>query len=320
MTVMMTWGLGSEFGIPPDMELGRPVAVEALKRWPRVMVEKGFVRVAGEPSEIKVPPHALRAFLELHNTGPGGVREFVREFGPLCLCPAHGLPAGGPDYRHGARTNVTCRYFLVEGCPPLVESLRPPRRLFVPSTTPFTKSMRGSEVTGVVAREPVDAYIRLAGRAFKLFQAAFIMRRGLKPKTDDFPDDDGMLRWVDYEPARWLWEHARWWIWICGLGITMPFEPERVAKVRLGFAVSQPNPLFAAIALQLVAALNGANGLGFCAECGQLYLLRRRPGPRESSYCPECGIKAAWRRASRKHRKALKRKKGKVDGTQTQRG
>src|SRR6516165_6411023 len=57
--------------------------------------------------------------------------------------------------------------------------------------------------------------------------------------------------------------------------------------------------LFGALAVQLLVAVSGAGGLLICEECGLPFVPRRR---RDQKYCEDCGIRAAWRRASERYR------------------
>jgi predicted RNA-binding Zn-ribbon protein involved in translation (DUF1610 family) len=71
--------------------------------------------------------------------------------------------------------------------------------------------------------------------------------------------------------------------------------------------------LAAALTAELLFTLAGALGLGTCASCGRLFPLRRRARKGENSYCPNCGIRAAWREAQRRRRETAKTKRGKSD-------
>jgi hypothetical protein len=81
----------------------------------------------------------------------------------------------------------------------------------------------------------------------------------------------------------------------------------RMARVRFGArgrdgggvqAVVGGGGLFGALAVQLLVAVSGAGGLLICEECGLPFVPRRR----YQKYCKDCGIRAAWRRASASYR------------------
>ncbi len=61
----------------------------------------------------------------------------------------------------------------------------------------------------------------------------------------------------------------------------------------------------AALTTQLLFTLSGASGFATCAECGRLFTPRRQPRKGENNYCPNCGIRAAWRAAQQRRRKKV---------------
>jgi len=63
----------------------------------------------------------------------------------------------------------------------------------------------------------------------------------------------------------------------------------------------------AALVTQFLFTLAGASGLGTCSSCGRLFMLKRRPQKGKNSYCPDCGIRAAWRAAQQRRRKEAKK-------------
>jgi predicted RNA-binding Zn-ribbon protein involved in translation (DUF1610 family) len=62
----------------------------------------------------------------------------------------------------------------------------------------------------------------------------------------------------------------------------------------------------AALVTQLLFTLASASGFGTCSSCGRLFALKRRPQKGKNSYCPDCGIRAAWREAQQRRRVATK--------------
>jgi predicted RNA-binding Zn-ribbon protein involved in translation (DUF1610 family) len=58
----------------------------------------------------------------------------------------------------------------------------------------------------------------------------------------------------------------------------------------------------AALTSQLLFTLAGSAGLATCANCGKLFAPRRRPAAGQKAYCPNCGIRAAWREAQQRRR------------------
>ena len=64
--------------------------------------------------------------------------------------------------------------------------------------------------------------------------------------------------------------------------------------------------LAGALALQLAYAVASAEGVATCFSCGRFYTPARRPAATRRSFCPECGLRAAWRTSKRAARGALK--------------
>lgn len=57
-----------------------------------------------------------------------------------------------------------------------------------------------------------------------------------------------------------------------------------------------------ALALQLMTLAAQSKGIAICSSCALPFQPKRRPSPTRESYCPKCGIKAAWRDAQRRRR------------------
>jgi hypothetical protein len=60
--------------------------------------------------------------------------------------------------------------------------------------------------------------------------------------------------------------------------------------------------LGSALALQLMTLACQSKGIAICSSCARPFPPKRRPTPTRESYCPKCGIHAAWRDAQRRHR------------------
>src|SRR5205823_2591345 len=70
------------------------------------------------------------------------------------------------------------------------------------------------------------------------------------------------------------------------------------------------NDLFGVIAAQLLLAISSDRGVAICAspECGRAFALDRLPIIGQRTFCPTCGVRAAWREAKRDQRRADKAK------------
>jgi hypothetical protein len=68
--------------------------------------------------------------------------------------------------------------------------------------------------------------------------------------------------------------------------------------------------LLGALALQLTYVVASSEGVATCFACGRFYTPRRRPAARRRSFCPDCGLRAAWRISKRAIRGARKQREG----------
>jgi hypothetical protein len=57
--------------------------------------------------------------------------------------------------------------------------------------------------------------------------------------------------------------------------------------------------LAGALALQLAYAVASSEGVATCFACGRFYTPTRRPAAGRRSFCPDCGLRAAWRTSKR---------------------
>ena len=65
--------------------------------------------------------------------------------------------------------------------------------------------------------------------------------------------------------------------------------------------------LGSALALQLMTLACQSKGIAICSSCARPFPPKRQPTPTRESYCPKCGIHAAWRDAQRRHRQKAQR-------------
>ena len=81
------------------------------------------------------------------------------------------------------------------------------------------------------------------------------------------------------------------------------FNRESQAEWLPNMPLLQGTSLFGALAVQLLMAVSRTGGLAICSGCGAPYVPKRRPNPRRRRYCPQCGLKAAWRDAQAAQRR-----------------
>jgi len=65
--------------------------------------------------------------------------------------------------------------------------------------------------------------------------------------------------------------------------------------------------LGSALALQIMTLACQSRGIAICSGCAHPFSPKRRPSPTRESYCPKCGIRAAWRDAQYRRRQRLQR-------------
>jgi len=66
--------------------------------------------------------------------------------------------------------------------------------------------------------------------------------------------------------------------------------------------------LSGALALQLAYAVASSEGVATCFACGRFYTPVRRPAAGRRSFCPACGLRAAWRTSKRVTRGRFRQK------------
>jgi predicted RNA-binding Zn-ribbon protein involved in translation (DUF1610 family) len=151
----------------------------------------------------------------------------------------------------------------------------------------------GNEPCRLVYAEAFESW-RWYARLFRalLDQAAMLRkRRRLRPNSKRADDELG--------------EFIRHCDWIaCYFGCLRPILVVENGKldIKLGGRFLLTG-LPAALTTQLLFTLAGVSKFGTCASCGRLFPVRRQPRKGENSYCPNCGIRAAWREAQRRRRK-----------------
>jgi hypothetical protein len=301
-----------ELGEPPDHELGRPVAIKLLSlpshvRLRGAHVESDYRFLIHEPNlgiQQKVP-HArmLRRFLDLHQGRSREILNFVQDYGPLCLCRKHGLPVHHPV--EGARPlNSPCSIEV---------GLRP--------ETAQSDDIELIQKYGFFDRysEPIVAYRKLADWAYRLLFCAAALRRGERVESGDWPwdrqkvlspistlEEPKLMESLTFtlDPRVHVAVHVRWWFYIAGLGLGVSYDSGHSrGGMRLEPFCRETNPLFGVLAMQLLAAVRGDHGTALCDECGRLFTARRKQAVGRAQRCEDCGVHAAWRRASQRYRK-----------------
>ena len=139
--------------------------------------------------------------------------------------------------------------------------------------------------------EPVDAW------RFWAHKAAGILRLAAQLHSD--VPVDKIQQWpggpMD-DPRKVLGEQLTTWL--------------RFAKVRVKaewrerprITLEGPTGLFGVLGVRLMSAAFQTSGLAVCSSCGNAYAPTRRPRRDRNNYCPDCGLRAAYRDSKRRQR------------------
>jgi len=157
-------------------------------------------------------------------------------------------------------------------------------------------------------REPIRAWRELAKQAYALLRVAAAINAGENPSRDDWlgavrrsslsaPTDSSLSErralvdeWLTIGSVRpaLSWAHQ---------------DPAAELSVTDG-------GLLGVIAAQMLLAVASGKGIAICssAECGRPFPLDRVPIAGRRTFCPTCGVQAAWRESKRDERRADKAK------------
>jgi hypothetical protein len=229
---------------------------------------RGGLKQLTEPATEEV----LDAFLELA-THEEGILKFAQRYGPLWLCERHGIVAWhrpilqfrnafGPAPVDDEEVNLRTLW-----CPPS----RDPKQRFY---------------------EPIERWRALAMRARNLLQITAQMRAGEILPRDAWKAVDGSSEnfagvWSRLENS-WdrLQENLGWWLEVADVTSAIQFDNHNL-RLTLG-ARTIPSPL-SIVALHLVLAAAGAEGLFNCAACGVPFLASQPlRGEQKRPYCARC--------------------------------
>ncbi len=245
--------------------------------------------------EVDAPADLLLRFVRLANATPQPICNFASSWGPLNICE-HGLPDSHnpPPLALGGYNGHQwwCRWRGYH-------------------------NRRAGKKDGD-GWEPLAAWRLFAGQARAHLNIAAKLHNGKLGDASDWQmiytqagrttpwwksigDDAGLAL-----ERRKLADCVNEWLLIGNVrpALTWGWGENRNSKVTL-----QGAGLFGALAVQLLMAVSRTAGLAICSSCGGPYAPQRRPRADRRNYCPDCGIKAAWRDAQRGRPRAKPRKK-----------
>ena len=237
-----------------------------------------------ERKRAHAPRDLYLQFIDLARlrTTPEQVRDFARRWGILELCEEHGQPGSHlrtiDDPTHGT--------------------------VWVRCIPPGGWGLKG--------RERIDGWLEAARRLRALLKVAGSLRQGRC--GDDFDWallvrhplqlKEGWRGHLDFERKK-LAEILDLQAMASSLSISLRWEGQK-PDVRIGSASPfGGTTLYGIITAQTMLAVAG-HGLLFCAECGSPFFPRRTPPTGERRFCQNCGLRAAWRAASRAYQTSIK--------------
>jgi len=213
----------------------------------------------------------LRAFAAV--SSPASAVSFVRRFGPLGLCRAHGLPG-----------HIPCGYW--PGWPPF---LRRPDEHDADGTEYYVESL--------------DGYLFFARLTRALIRIGSQLKGGPRQKQEDLETVDELSQRLADAGVEKAWPNPKgppdfWLAWIFNwLGNYASATPRcaprwtitrdgrlRFAGLDLSFALTT----FGTIALQLINTFTQGREIYACSYCGRPYTPRRKPNPNRRNFCDDC--------------------------------
>jgi hypothetical protein len=266
-----------DLGSGEDAILDRPTGALAWAIAPAVTLENGALTF-GYPAERKkngtvylkrgkARPDArlLTRFIELADASEERILAYARRYGRLGLCEHGELQHLANDYPDCLQTGLGARF--AERVEHWRENARGARTL-LNAIAQFSKSGKVPDAT-LIALNPTLRSSAAALRKARLAGWSFI------------------LRWTQ--------------IWLRAFRVRPVMLYDRRAKRFHARLRGRPG-LGSALALQLMTLACQSRGIAICSGCAQPFSPKRRPSPTRESYCPKCGIRAAWRDAQHRRR------------------
>ncbi len=265
---------------PDSGRLERAMLAGQWPVWPKIKARGGFLtchffgdgpRYVGEGKDL------LEGFLALADAADSDVEAYARRWGILGLC-RHGLPAGHESVRlfiAGAKLTGDKTAFM-----------RPIDRAGKEHGAAVVDAPCWSGNPSDGWREPTELWRIYADLARNLLLAANVARIAGRESPDARRSGLNLLAG---ELDQWL--------------TLAPMQVRFIVRQgRPSISLVPRNPisaLSAVLAAQVCFAASASKDLLLCANCGRPYFPKRKP-PREGTrtYCPRCGVKAAWRSSS----------------------
>lgn len=249
---------------------------------------------SGDRAKHRMKKGLLADFLNLTEGSDRKVAAFCRKWGVFGLCQ-HGVPM-----MHGP--NLHCPV----GAHPTARELECSGRRYALVAESISDIKRFAGAFDAILR--IGAEMAQGKNANKVqWQAADGVING-----SDFPvwTEEPIAPWnlSVYEARTYLMMLMRRLLHICNVKPRFLWNKEKESW-QIDLDAYGLSNLPGLLAVELMISVAGKDGFAVCSACGRSYIPKRRPDPTRNNYCQKCGIRAAWRNASRKSREKMREQK-----------
>jgi predicted RNA-binding Zn-ribbon protein involved in translation (DUF1610 family) len=213
----------------------------------------------------------LTRFIELVDASDDKILAYARQYGRIGLCKHGELQHLASDYPECIQDGLGGKF--VEPVERWRENAKHARAL-LNAIAQFSKSGKVADQT-LIALNPKLGLSAAALREARTTDGAFI--------------------------AAW----TQIWLRACKVRPVIVYD---LRSKRFHFRLQGRPGLGGALAMQLMTLASKSKGIASCSSCARLFSPKRRPSAARESYCPNCGIQAAWRDAQRRRRQNAQRR------------
>jgi len=285
-------------------------------------------------------PGVLEHFVALSDAPDEDILRYARHWGVLTICH-HGLPASHGDHCRPMTLPGRGRYVFWEPIESWRYFARHAKGILEMAAATYNGQVIERAMTGRLfpmpplakrsgARPPVvrrrrDRKIRLDRQLYVRHERKNIFEHWfagiLEPHPTDFAvhppgKAEALARqraFVSYAVNCWLnWGRAR-------PQIDWDGPTPTIELTTGGILPMYADRLSGALALQLAYAVASSEGVATCFACGRFYTPVRRPAAGRRSFCPACGVRAAWRTSKRVTRGRFRQKQEALSDRREQR-
>jgi hypothetical protein len=273
-------------------------------------------------------PGLLEQFVGLSDASDEDILRYARHWGVLVIC-RHGLPASHSEHCRPMTLSGRGRYVFWEPLASWRYFARHAKRVLEIAAATYNGQVMESAVTAQlfpmpppatrsgdapVVRRRRDKTVRFDRSLYLLHERknifehwfADILESGSTGPASRPPGKTQTLTrqraFVTYAVNCWLnWGRAR-------PQIDWDGPTPTIELTTGGILPMYADRLSGALALQLAYAVASSEGVATCFACGRFYTPARRPAAGRRSFCPACGVRAAWRTSKRVTRGRFRQK------------